>query len=96
MWGIFMLQFSRRLIFKKLGTLFVTSTAVSAILAACAEADTLATKDSVQYQTTPNDGDQCSKCRNFIPGSTAAADGTCKVVAGSISPTGYCLAFSPA
>jgi hypothetical protein len=67
----------------------------SMLLAAEAFADALATKDSVSYQTTPSDGQQCSQCKNFIPGA-AGADGTCKVVAGAISPTGYCLAFSPA
>jgi hypothetical protein len=71
------------------------SIGMAVVLARRALADALVSKDSVSYQTTPSDGSQCSQCKNFVPGA-AGADGTCKVVAGSISPTGYCLAFSPA
>jgi hypothetical protein len=43
----------------------------------------------VQYQTTPNDGNKCSICVNFV------APNACKVVAGTISPDGWCVAFAP-
>lgn len=49
---------------------------------------------SMHYQTTPNDGKQCSACTFFIPGS-ATSNGSCKIVEGSISSTGYCIAFTP-
>ncbi|MGB8519681.1 MAG: high-potential iron-sulfur protein [Candidatus Tumulicola sp.] len=49
---------------------------------------------SMHYQTTPNDGKQCSGCNFFIPGSSASASGSCKIVDGSISPSGYCIAYS--
>jgi len=62
------------------------------LLAARARADTLQSQASVSYQTTPSDGQQCSGCRNFIPGG---ANGTCKIVTGIISPHGYCVAFEP-
>jgi hypothetical protein len=52
-------------------------------------------KAQFKYQTKPNDGHQCSKCTLFIPGSSATASGSCKVVDGSISPSGWCIAFSP-
>jgi hypothetical protein len=48
-----------------------------------------------KYQKTPKNGHQCSQCSLFIPGSSATANGTCKVVDGSISPKGWCTAFSP-
>jgi hypothetical protein len=43
----------------------------------------------VQYQATPNDGNKCSICVNFV------APNACKVVAGTISPNGWCVAFAP-
>ncbi len=43
----------------------------------------------VQYQDHPNGSAQCSKCVNFI------APNACKIVAGTISPNGWCVAFAP-
>ena len=40
-------------------------------------------------------GKDCDDCIQFVPGPTSEAAGSCKVVAGSISPHGYCLAFTP-
>lgn len=59
-----------------------------------AEASGMA-KASVQYQTKPNDGHQCSGCALFVPGPTAKAVGKCKAVAGAIEPTGWCTLWSP-
>jgi hypothetical protein len=52
-------------------------------------------KDEVQYRDRPNGGKDCDDCIQFVPGPTSEAAGSCKVVAGSISPHGYCLAFTP-
>jgi len=43
----------------------------------------------VQYQQTPKDGQQCSLCVNWQPPNA------CKVVAGTINPNGWCVAFAP-
>ncbi len=43
----------------------------------------------VQYQTTPKDGAECSKCVNFQPPNA------CAIVAGDINPNGWCVAFAP-
>lgn len=51
--------------------------------------------DSVGYVTHPNGGHQCSNCSLYIPGSPATANGTCKAVSGSISPTAWCQIWSP-
>ena len=48
----------------------------------------------VQYQDTPKEGKDCNGCLQFIPGATPAANGTCKVVEGVISPRAYCAAFT--
>lgn len=51
-------------------------------------------KDAMHYQTSPNGDKQCSGCKFFMPGQDAGAEGTCQIVDGSISPHGYCTAFS--
>jgi hypothetical protein len=52
-----------------------------------------AAKAQMQYRDKPKGNQKCSNCLQFIPGKTAKANGTCKVVAGSISPNGWCLAY---
>lgn len=46
-------------------------------------------KAALQYRPHPNGKDHCAVCANFI------APHCCKVVAGSVVPDGYCLAFIP-
>jgi hypothetical protein len=43
----------------------------------------------VQYQAQPKDGNECDKCVNWQPPNA------CKIVAGTISPRGWCVAFAP-
>jgi secreted PhoX family phosphatase len=54
-----------------------------------------ASKASMQYVDHPNGKKDCVSCTLFIPGKTAKADGTCKVVEGAVKPQGYCIAFAP-
>jgi hypothetical protein len=69
--------------------------ALARALTAAAAADaSKASQASMHYQTSPNGGAQCSKCQFFIPGQDAQSNGTCRIVDGSISPHGYCMAFS--
>lgn len=58
-------------------------------------ADSLQSKSSVSYQDHPSGKDMCSNCMHFVPGASPKVDGTCKVVAGKISPHGYCFAYTP-
>jgi hypothetical protein len=44
-------------------------------------------KEAMKYQDEPNGSMQCSNCMQFEPPSS------CKVVAGTISPNGYCIAW---
>ncbi len=46
-------------------------------------------QSAVQYQQTPKDGNKCSLCVNWV------APNSCKVVAGTINPDGWCVAFAP-
>jgi High potential iron-sulfur protein len=64
------------------------------LLAQTTAADAKSSKAALKYQNTPNNGKKCSTCTLFIPGSSASANGTCKVVEGSISPHGWCIAYS--
>jgi hypothetical protein len=66
----------------------------AALLAETATADAKGTKTQFKYQSTPNGGHQCSGCKFFIKGSSATANGTCQLVDGSISPKGWCTAWS--
>ncbi len=69
--------------------------ALAGLLAAAASADaSKASQASMHYQTSPNGSMQCSGCKFFIPGQDAKSNGTCQVVDGSISPNGYCMAFT--
>lgn len=43
----------------------------------------------VQYQTSPKDGAKCSLCVNWVDPNS------CKIVAGTIVPDGWCVAYAP-
>ncbi len=53
------------------------------------DADSKVEQSVVQYQGMPKDGAKCSGCVNFV------APNACKVVAGNISPEGWCVAYAP-
>ena len=52
-------------------------------------------KAEVQYRDRSDGEKDCDDCIQFVPGSIPKTTGSCKVVAGAISPHGYCLAFTP-
>jgi hypothetical protein len=52
------------------------------------------TQANAKYQTKPKGAAQCSKCSYFIPGAKPTDNGTCKQVAGVISPNGWCQFFA--
>lgn len=53
-------------------------------------------KSALQYQDTPKGDQKCSNCSLYIPGPSADAMGHCQVVAGEVSPNGWCSAWAPA
>lgn len=70
--------------------LLASAAAVSTMmLAPAAEAGSMP-QAAVKYQAEPKAGHQCSGCKFFQPGATADAVGACKLVAGQISPKGWC------
>lgn len=53
-----------------------------------------ASKSALQYQDMPRGSSACANCANFLPGESAGAPGRCTIVAGDISPQGWCLAYA--
>jgi hypothetical protein len=88
----------------------VASTAgATSLLPYSSLAEEKAGKSTVQYQDRPKGMQMCGMCRFFISangrrggmmgggmmnGGMMAA-GSCEVVAGSISPMGYCILYAP-
>ena len=46
-------------------------------------------QNQVQYQKMPKDGNKCDMCVNW------EAPNACKIVAGTIDPNGWCIAYAP-
>ncbi len=68
--------------------------AFAAVASTGARAAAKASKSAVKYQSKPEGGHDCKGCKFFKHGKTAKANGTCSVVEGSISPNGWCVAWS--
>jgi hypothetical protein len=78
---------------------FLSGVVVLPALAALALTQTTAaeakgTQAAFKYQGSPKNGQKCSQCKFFIKGSSATANGSCKLVAGTISPNGWCIAYA--
>jgi hypothetical protein len=56
--------------------------------AAAAQGFTKSPQASARYQDHPNGGQRCATCLQFQPPSS------CKVVAGRISPNGWCAIYA--
>ncbi len=89
-------QTSRRKVLKQTvglaGVVVVAS--VTATRSAKADGGTMS-PSSVGYVNKPSGTHQCSNCSLYIPGNPVTANGLCKAVAGSISPTAWCQIWSP-
>ncbi len=85
-------KYSRRDVIK----IAVLATATPLVAVAVRQARAAkATKAQMQYRDKPNGKLDCDDCIQFIPGKKSKANGECKVVEGSISPHGWCIAFAP-
>ena len=58
-------------------------------VAPTARADEKIAQELVQYQDQPKDGQKCNMCAQWVEPNA------CKIVAGKISPEGYCVAYAP-
>lgn len=86
---------SRREVFKTGVLVAAGAVATCSILATEQAHAAPVPKATAMYQDKPHGKQICSGCIHFIPGSSATANGTCKVVAGSISPNGWCVLYAP-
>ena len=53
-------------------------------------------RSALKYQDKPEGGKDCAQCMHFVPGASATALGSCKVLPNDteISPHGYCMAWA--
>jgi hypothetical protein len=70
-------------------TILAATAMVAAAGTARAQDDDKVEQETVLYQSTPKDGQQCSSCVNFV------APNQCKVVKGVVAATGWCNAYAP-
>jgi len=70
-----------------------TSLGVAALGAARHALAAKAQKADFGYRESPRDGKSCASCRLFT--ATGAGKGSCAVVEGDVSPSGWCMAYSP-
>jgi hypothetical protein len=84
---------SRKSVLINLLTLPLAATAAIATVGE-ASAAAKSPQNAVQYQTKPKGAAKCSGCKFFQAGKTAMASGQCQVVAGKISPNGWCVVYS--
>ncbi|MFL5255808.1 MAG: hypothetical protein ACJ8AI_23500 [Rhodopila sp.] len=77
--------FSRRRAIR--GITWLTSTILAATAGPVLAREELS-KTEAKYQDHPNGQQRCAICLRFRP------PGTCRIVAGSISPTGWCQFFA--
>lgn len=89
-------KLTRREWLKSGGKWMAAAAVAPSLFSSVAEAATSkASQASVHYVTHPNGKEMCSNCKFFIAGASAKASGACQVVAGKISPTGYCAVYMP-
>ena len=79
---------SRRELFPSvIGGAAILAAAISLGKTQMAEAQTKASQKSAKYQDQPNGGNSCAVCNYFRPPHS------CQLVAGNISPNGWCSFF---
>lgn len=84
---------TRREIFKTGVLAAVGAVAATAVFTTPAQAK-MAQK-AAMYQPKPHGSQDCLNCARFKPGNTPAADGTCVIVDGNVSPKGWCAMYVP-
>jgi hypothetical protein len=57
--------------------------------------DELTARNSLAYSDrSPDAAQQCIKCRQYVPGQSDDACGSCKILKGPVHPHGTCRAFA--
>ena len=71
------------------GMMIAAGVTGAAIASTARAEDEKIAQELVQYQNEPKDGQKCSMCAQWVDPNA------CKIVAGKISPNGYCVAYAP-
>lgn len=79
---------SRRAMLRTGAMMVAGAAGVAAASSAHAQDEKIA-QELVQYQNMPKDGQKCNMCAQWVDPNA------CKIVAGNISPNGYCVAYAP-
>jgi hypothetical protein len=86
---------SRRVALKRGAIALFSLTAIPILALPRTAHAVLASKAEFNYQDQPHAGQRCAECSAFLPPTQSnSAEGACKIVAGPISPQGWCMAFS--
>ncbi len=80
-------KLSRRSLLARAASLAGATLAGTVIPIELASAQQKASKEAMKYQDKPNGDMRCDNCMQFV------APSTCKVVDGTVSPQGYCIAW---
>ncbi len=71
------------------GMMIAAGVTGAAIASTARAEDEKIAQELVQYQNEPKDGQKCNMCAQWVDPNA------CKIVAGKISPNGYCVAYAP-
>jgi hypothetical protein len=69
---------------------YETATSISGVER---DPDALSAKDAVNYQSEPNEGEQCSGCQYYIEDRNGDGVGACAIVEGTIDPEAWCSSY---
>ncbi|RJX43980.1 hypothetical protein DM826_04695 [Halonotius aquaticus] len=56
--------------------------------------DALQDPEALNYQSTPNNGQQCNGCQYYVPDQNGDGMGACTLVSGQIDPEGWCISYA--
>ena len=80
-------KLSRRSVLTRVALLAGAALTATVVRNNDALAQAKATKEAMKYQDKPSGDKQCGNCLQFV------APNGCKVVEGTVSPSGYCIAW---
>jgi hypothetical protein len=77
-----------------LGKLIVLPALAAAVVATPEIASAKMTQKAAKYVNKPHGSQACGNCRFFQAGKTKTASGQCQIVAGFVSPHGWCSLYA--
>lgn len=56
--------------------------------------DALQDPEALNYQSTPNNGQQCDGCQYYVPDQDGDGMGACTLLSGEVDPEGWCISYA--